>query len=121
VRGQRSITLQKQIASSKVLTEMPMLTPKEAPVIETVADIEDKLLEAYLTSRAIPIDLARTYLKQITYRVGGRGYRALGFKNELGGYELRNATFKGTIGAKALTHLRPSKHAQPSLNVAVFE
>jgi Toprim-like len=62
-------------------------------------------LERYLTSRAIPVELARRYLSQIHYRIGSDQYRALGFRNDSGGYEVRNPYFKGSIGKKDMTVL----------------
>ena len=64
--------------------------PKEKPIIESVGPITDQMLEAYVAGRAIPMDLARLYLQQISYRIGGRGYRALAFANDAQGYEIRN-------------------------------
>jgi hypothetical protein len=39
------------------------------PVIESVSAISDRRLEAYLKSRAIPLELARMYLQEVRYRV----------------------------------------------------
>lgn len=91
--------------------------PKERPIIESVAGIEDRALEAYLASRAIPLDLARLYLQEIHYQVEGRSYRALAFANDSGGFEVRNPSFKGTVGTKDITYLsNPERH-----DAAVFE
>jgi hypothetical protein len=91
--------------------------PKSKPEIETVGKITDPMLESYITSRAIPLDLARLYLKQIAYRIGGRGYRALAFSNDSKGYEVRNPGFKGTLGKKDITFLDAGARTE----VAVFE
>ena len=91
--------------------------PKERPVIESVSVITDPTLEAYLRGRAIPIDLARLYLKEIIYLVEGRRYRALAFENQAGGYEVRNPGFKGTVGTKDITVLRSPGRT----DAAVFE
>lgn len=91
--------------------------PRERPVIESVGGIEDRQLEAYIQERAIPLDLARMYLQEVGYRVGDRSFRALGFANSSGGFEVRNAGFKGTIGTKDTTFLAtPDRH-----DAAVFE
>jgi hypothetical protein len=91
--------------------------PKEPPIIESVGAIEDAALEAYVRSRAIPLDLARLYLKEVAYRVDGHPYRALAFANDSGGFEVRNAGFQGTIGEKDLSYLPLSGSHQ----AAVFE
>ena len=104
---------------AQAIVPMPSMAtrPKETPVIESVADISDQALVAYLHERAIPIDLARLYLKQVGYRVGSHTYRALGFGNDAGGFEVRNASFKGSIGTKDITTLA----REGSVSTAVFE
>ena len=37
---------------------------------------------------------------------GGKPYFALAFRNDSGGYELRNPLFKGSITSKDITHIR---------------
>lgn len=91
--------------------------PKERPLVETVTEIQDRALEAYLTSRAIPLDLARLYLQEIHYQVEGRSYRALAFPNDSGGFEVRTPSFKGTVGTKDITYL-PNPERR---DAAVFE
>jgi DNA primase len=44
----------------------------------------------YLQKRRIPVELAERYCKEITYELYNKNYYALGFKNNAGGYELRN-------------------------------
>ena len=104
---------------AQAIVTMPSVAtrPKETPIIESVADISDQALVAYLHERAIPIDLARLYLKQVGYRVGSNTYRALGFGNDAGGFEVRNRSFKGSIGTKDITTLA----REGSVSTAVFE
>ena len=91
--------------------------PKASPVIERVGVITDRGLETYLETRGIPLDLARLYLKEVDYRVGAHGFRALGFGNDAGGFEVRSPTFKGSIGKKDITTVLRAG----STNVALFE
>jgi hypothetical protein len=104
-------------AQAMVSMPSPATRPKAPPIIESVSDISDTALEAYLRERAIPIDLARLYLKQVGYRVGDHAYRALGFENDAGGFEVRNAAFKGSIGTKDITTFA----REGSASAAVFE
>jgi hypothetical protein len=67
------------------------------PLIESVKPIDDHRLIAYLQERAIPVELARLYLQEVRYRVGDHRFAALGLENESGGFEVRNAAFKGTL------------------------
>ncbi|MDD4759587.1 MAG: CHC2 zinc finger domain-containing protein [Bacteroidaceae bacterium] len=62
-------------------------------------------LENYLLhERAIPLELSK-YLSTVYYSVKGRVYYAIGFKNDKGGFELRNAHFKGCFPPKQLPRL----------------
>jgi Toprim-like len=91
--------------------------PRTPPVIESLGAISDRTLEAYLSSRAIPVDLARMYLQEIVYRVDDDAYRALAFPNDAGGFEVRSPSFKGSVGKKAIRFLnKPESHT-----AAVFE
>lgn len=102
----------------ELVTLPPVVSkPKEAPIIESVSEISDRALEAYLQTRGIPVDLARVYLREVSYRVGGNGYRALGFGNDAGGFEVRNPSFKGTLGKKDITTIA----REGSVSTAVFE
>ena len=62
-------------------------------------------LQEYLTKeRCIDLDKATPFLKCISYEVRGRRYKAIGFANSSGGYELRdNHSFKGTVAPKDIT------------------
>jgi hypothetical protein len=90
-------------------------TPSEA----TVEPLRHRALTTYLADRGIPRDLARRYLEEIHYRRDGKAYFALSFRNDSGGYELRNPYFKGTLGPKDITLLRGK--ATPTSTIAVFE
>jgi DNA primase len=60
-------------------------------------------LENYLLyERAIPLELSK-YLSTVYYNVKGRVYYAIGFKNDKGGFELRNAQFQGCFPPKTIT------------------
>lgn len=91
--------------------------PRNPPVIESVGMISARALEDYVKSRAIPLDLARLYLKEIAYRVDDHIYQALAFPNDAGGFEVRNPSFQGTIGSKAVSYLE----REGSHQAAVFE
>lgn len=73
-------------------------------------------LYQYLNLRRIDFHVANTYCQQVVFELGNKTGKALGFPNDRGGYELRNASFKGTVAPKTITTFR---HAVPEL--AVFE
>lgn len=79
-------------------------------------------LLAYLDKRGIPAHIAVKYCREISYELRGRRYFTVGFLNDSGGYELRNAYFKGCMGKKDVTILR--KKSNPDLQTCcchIFE
>ncbi len=71
----------------------------------------------YLTTRKIPLRIAEKYCKEVYYELYDKKYFAIGFKNNAGGYELRNANFKGSSSPKDITLFEFSEAKE----VAVFE
>lgn len=101
---------------SEVLRIMSRITIiPNRPVISTKAkentsfeDVEVKELTHvalldYLMSRGINPILAKSQCQEIHYKTNGKIYFAIGFRNDGGGYELRNPYFKGCIAPKAIT------------------
>ncbi|TDH28086.1 DNA primase [Segetibacter sp. 3557_3] len=70
----------------------------------------------YLKQRKISIEIASEYCREITYELYGKTYFAIGFKNDHGGYELRNPFVKLSSSPKGITTIQKS-----SKNVSVFE
>lgn len=78
--------------------------------------ISSPRLFEYLYSRKINVEIADKYLQEVRYQNVGKIYYALGFKNDLGGYELRSPYFKGSCSPKSITFV---DNKAPEL--AVFE
>lgn len=57
----------------------------------------------YLQQRRIPIDLAEHYCKEVKYELNGKEYFGIGFKNNSGGFEIRNPYFKASSSPKDIT------------------
>lgn len=57
-------------------------------------------LERYLTHRRIPITIAKEYCKEVSYKIHDKQYYGIGFKNDSGGYELRNLYCKTSSSPK---------------------
>lgn len=72
VNGGVAQTVKQKVSEAGAGAGSPNQKSKEKPIIESVKSITDKMLENYLAGRAIPLDLARLYLKEISYRIGGR-------------------------------------------------
>ena len=86
------------------------VTPWQTSGARKLIEVSDTLpphLETYLTDmRCIDLNRARPFLKCICYEVRGRGYQAIGFANQSGGYELRDDNvFKGRIAPKDITSI----------------
>jgi hypothetical protein len=81
-----------------------------------VKNITDSRLQAYLGKRAIASEIANTYCKEIHFEVNQKQHACIGFKSNAGGYELRNAYYKGTIAPKDYTFIE-NGHC----TLAVFE
>lgn len=70
--------------------------------ITSIKPLVNPKLLAFLQSRKIDIQTAKSFCKEIHYQIGGRNYFALGFPNDADGYELRNPQFKGCIPPKEI-------------------
>lgn len=78
--------------------------------------IGSSVLVWYLTKRCIPLELAQQYCQEVRYEYNKREFYAIGFRNDLGGYELRNPRFKGSCSPKGSTFIHNSQ-----AELAVFE
>ena len=59
----------------------------------------------YLKQRRISEAVAQKYCREIVFETNNRKFTAIGFRNDNGGYELRNQWFKGSSSPKAITSL----------------
>ncbi len=64
------------------------------------------MLCSYLRKRKIDKSVADKYCYEVVFKVNGkeREFRAIGFKNNAGGYELRNEFFKGSSSPKYVSY-----------------
>lgn len=89
--------------------QQPMeIRPEEKAPFEriVVKELEHTALLSYLSSRGINSAIAKSQCVEIHYKNGVKHYFAIGFKNDAGGYELRNPYFKGCIAPKGITTIR---------------
>ena len=103
--------------------QQPISVPKKEVVDEegriTILynkTISDLVLIRYLHKRNIPLYVAEKYCSEITFRIYNKTHVALGFKNDSGGYELRNEFFKGSNSPKDISTIETK-----GKKVAVFE
>jgi hypothetical protein len=57
----------------------------------------------YLHERSIPSAIASQFCSEVNYELNGRTYYGIGFKNDSGGYEIRNAYVKQSNSPKDIT------------------
>ena len=87
-------------------------------IIAAKHPIQDLMLCRYLMQRRIDKNIADSYCHEVHFSNGDNDkiYRAIGFKNNAGGYELRNEYFKGSSSPKYVTYLD-----NKAKNIALFE
>ncbi len=88
-------------------TKFPMTRqPKKSDIAFsdiTIMELKNHSLLSYLKKRGINEAIAVLYCKEIHYTNRGKRYYAIGFVNRNGGYEVRNAYFKGCISPKDIS------------------
>jgi len=92
--------------------------PEAQNQIKVLGDfiLSSTALLRYLQQRRIPIDIADRYCREVRYELNGKVYYGIGFKNDLGGFEIRNPYFKASSSPKGITTLDNSAD-----EVIVFE
>lgn len=85
--------------------EQPQKNREREPVFEDiwVRPLQDAKLLGYLKERGILAEIAIPNCEEVRYRVHGKRYYAIGFRNDAGGLELRNRFFKGCIPPKDIS------------------
>ncbi|HVU93739.1 MAG TPA: CHC2 zinc finger domain-containing protein [Puia sp.] len=102
---------------SNMLGYVPVIAPVQDPdapksqpkltILQKREIIRPELLE-YLDSRGLPLSIANEYLVEadVYNREKRKTIFALGFKNDNGGYELRNEFYKASTSPKYITFIR---------------
>lgn len=100
------------------IIERPQRNEEKEPIFEDiwVRPLQDSKLLGYLRERGIFADTVITNCEEVRYRVHGKRYYAIGFRNNVGGLELRNRFFKGCIPPKDISLKRNGSEV-----CAVFE
>lgn len=70
----------------------------------------------YLEDRKIPLEIARQFCREVRYEINDKKYFGIGFKNNSGGYEIRNPYYKISSSPKDITSINNG-----ATEVAVFE
>ncbi len=75
-------------------------------LITEVKSLQNPHLIAYLEKRAISLDIAQKYCREVHYTQNAKRYYAIGFQSDGGGWELRNPYYKGSTSPKAPTTIK---------------
>lgn len=60
-------------------------------------------LKNYLHERSIPVVVADGFCTEVKYQINGNSYYGIGFKNDAGGFEIRNKNYKQSSSPKDIT------------------
>ena len=87
-------------------------------IIAASQPIKEPSLCRYLEQRKIDKNIADKYCHEVIFIMSDKEkvYRAIGFKNNAGGYELRNEYFKGSSSPKYVSYLKNNAN-----KISVFE
>lgn len=94
--------LRLQVRNKKLQYEQGEINDHKLEILSE-RELSSYMLYEYLKERAIPLPLARKFCKEISYQVADRKYFAIGFRNNSGGYELRNKIIKISSSPKDIT------------------
>ena len=97
--------LRKGAADEVSFQPLTIASPREdSPLrIFGIGEIRHPALIGYLRERGIDPAVAEALCHEIHYAVGERGFFAIGFCNDAGGWELRSSQFKGSSTPKSIT------------------
>lgn len=100
-----SLSFQKPNISAEKLQQ----AERKKTTIKKIKEIENKALTTYLNNRMIDLGAAQLFCQEIYFSIETRNYFGLGFKNDFGGFEIRNRYFKGCIGPKGITTIERNR------------
>ena len=74
--------------------------------IQKISELNNARLLTFLEKRKIPTKIARRFCVELSYSVNRKNYYGIGFKNDKGGFEIRNEYFKGSSSPKSYTTIK---------------
>ena len=97
--------LSSNLSLQKPSLQQSITRPEPENQIKILGDfiLSSTALLRYLQQRRIPIDIADRYCREVRYELNGKVYYGIGFKNDLGGFEIRNPYFKASSSPKGIT------------------
>jgi len=97
----RNLSFQK--SPVKQLDKQADREPESKIIILQEKALSSFSLLRYLHQRRLPMDLVERYCREVKYELNGKEYFGIGFKNNSGGYEIRNPYFKASSSPKDIT------------------
>lgn len=88
---------------TKHLDEQADSNPESKIKILQEKTVSSFSLLRYLHQRRLPIDLVERHCREVKYELNGKEYFGIAFKNNSGGYEIRNPYFKASSSPKDIT------------------
>lgn len=109
-----------RMAEKRIWVAPPALPVESEMKDVKIIGLQHHALLSYLRTRKIDADIARRYCHEIHYELNGRNYFGLAFANRAGGFEIRNAYYKGCINRKdiSLITVSPDRHTK---EICLFE
>ncbi|RAV99661.1 toprim domain-containing protein [Pseudochryseolinea flava] len=96
--------LSQDVHSFSFHRQPPLIIPQENKLeILAVQELNSDDLLQYLSGRRIMPDTAKKFCKEIAFRIRDKAYKAVGFQNRSGAWELRNHWFKGSSAPKDIS------------------
>lgn len=95
------------------LKEKPINPKKPILKVVSISEVNTIVLTKYLVKRGISKSTWKPYLKEVVLQREEKPFQCLAFKNDSGGYEVRNPFMKNgiCIGNKDITTIRNSKES----------
>lgn len=87
--------------------------------ITSIQPLRNRALVNYVESRCISKAVAARYLVEVHYQLNDKHYYAVGFKNDKGGFELRN--FKGGTSLKWFTSITTGQTGAVNVFEGVYD
>jgi len=108
------------LSGNFLLHETPVSTgsvkKEKLIIIEEEKQLTAPALLNYLQQRNISLSIARNFCVEVKYKLRERYYYGIGFKNDFGGFEIRNPFYKNSCSPKGITTINTN-----GKKVAVFE
>lgn len=88
-----------------IATVAPSPITPTVPALRILSDmpLQHAALIGYLKERDIDLTIAAEHCREVRYAINDKTYFTIGFRNNAGGWELRNVLFKGSSTPKNIT------------------